>query len=103
MICDRGVRSAYQDQNASRKPNQEKKNTLPYWSTGFRKGTDLAFLVMGLISGACHSEAILKPILCIKVFESRQCISFQVEGSDALEMGIVQSAWSSSDMRMNTS
>jgi hypothetical protein len=46
---------AYQDQNAMKKPNQEKKNTLPYWLMGFSTGMDLAFLLMGLMVGADQS------------------------------------------------
>jgi hypothetical protein len=38
-----------------KKPNQEKKNTLPYWLTGFSTGMDLAFLLMGLMVGADQS------------------------------------------------
>lgn len=65
MICDRVVGGAYQDQNAIKKPNQEKKNTLPYSLIGFKKGTERAFLVMGFISGACQRSVTLKPILDI--------------------------------------
>jgi hypothetical protein len=47
--------AAYHDQNAIKKPHQEKKNTLPYWLTGFSTGMDLAFLLMGLMVGAVQS------------------------------------------------
>jgi len=43
---------SYQDQKAMKKPNQEKKNTRPYWLTGFKTGIDLAFLLIGFSSGA---------------------------------------------------
>ena len=33
-------------------PHHEKKNTLPYWLTGFNTGIDLAFLLIGLMTGA---------------------------------------------------
>lgn len=48
-------RIAYHDQNAMKKPHQEKKNTLPYWLMGFSTGIDLAFLLMGLMVGAVQS------------------------------------------------
>lgn len=45
---------AYHDQNAMKKPNQEKKNTLPYLLTGFKTGILRAFWLIGLIVGALH-------------------------------------------------
>jgi len=35
-----------------KKPHHEKKNTLPYWLTGLSTGIDLAFLLIGLMTGA---------------------------------------------------
>jgi len=40
--------------------------TLPYLLTGFRIGTDRAFPLTGLISGACQRVAILKPMVDAK-------------------------------------
>lgn len=37
-------------------PSHEKKNTRPYWSNGFRTGTDLALRLLGLISGEATSS-----------------------------------------------
>jgi hypothetical protein len=34
------------------KPSQEKKNTRPYLSKGFKIGIDLALLLIGFVSGA---------------------------------------------------
>ena len=62
MSWSRGGK-AYQDQNASKKPNHEKKNTRPYWLTGFKTGIDRAFLVIGLTSGLLQRSAGLKTIL----------------------------------------
>ena len=50
MKLTKGVQ-AYQDMNAIIKPIVEKKNVRPYLSKGFRAGTDLAFLLIGLTSG----------------------------------------------------
>jgi hypothetical protein len=46
---------SYQLQKAMKNPNHEKKNTLPYWLMGFSIGMDLAFLLMGLMTGAVQS------------------------------------------------
>jgi hypothetical protein len=51
IACDITTVS-YQLQKAMKKPHHEKKNTLPYWLTGFSSGIDLAFLLMGLMTGA---------------------------------------------------
>ena len=45
---------AYHDQKATKKPNQEKKKTRPYWLNGFKAGMVRAFLLMGLTTGADH-------------------------------------------------
>lgn len=52
----------HQDQKANRKPNQEKKKTRPYLFTGFKTGTDRAFLVMGLTSGLLQRRERRKPM-----------------------------------------
>jgi hypothetical protein len=57
MMSDKSGGKAYHDQKAIMKPNQEKKNTLPYMLKGFRAGMDLAFLLTGFTIGACHSVA----------------------------------------------
>lgn len=40
-------------------PNQEKKNTRPYTLIGLKKGTERAFRVIGLTSGASQRYANL--------------------------------------------
>jgi hypothetical protein len=37
------------------KPNQEKKNTLPYMLTGLSAGIEVAFLLIGFTNGALHN------------------------------------------------
>jgi hypothetical protein len=58
----RGLRP-YQDMKATMNPHQEKKKTRPYTLNGFKAGIDLAFLLIGLSSGALKrirgSKAIL--------------------------------------------
>jgi len=49
------------DRNATKKPSHEKKNVRPYLLNGLRTGTDLAFLLMGLISGALQRWWGLNP------------------------------------------
>ena len=53
---------AYHDKNAIRKPNHEKKNTLPYMLNGLSTGMDSAFMLIGLTFGARHKDVISKPI-----------------------------------------
>lgn len=48
--------NAYQDQKATKKPNQAKLMTRPYMLMGLRTGIDRAFRLMGFISGACQSN-----------------------------------------------
>lgn len=57
--------NAYHDQKATKNPNHEKKNTLPYMLIGFRKGIARALRVMGLTSGA--PKAILKLTAIVKI------------------------------------
>jgi hypothetical protein len=57
MTSDKSGGKAYHDQKAIMKPNQEKKNTLPYMLKGLRAGIDLAFLLTGFTNGACHRVA----------------------------------------------
>lgn len=45
-------KETYHDQNANMKPNHEKKKTRPYLLTGLKMGTERAFWLMGLTSGA---------------------------------------------------
>lgn len=51
----------YQDKKATKKPNHEKKKVRPYLLMGLRIGIDLAFLVMGLTSGASQRCDNLNP------------------------------------------
>ena len=60
MICLSSGGKAYQLQNATKKPNQEKKKTRPYLLIGFNKGKERAFLLMGLTSGALNRSAGLR-------------------------------------------
>ena len=46
---------AYQDQNATKKPNQAKKKTRPYILMGFSPGIERALRLTGLTTGALHS------------------------------------------------
>ena len=46
---------AYQDQNATKKPNQAKKKTRPYMLKGFKPGMERALRLTGLTTGAFHS------------------------------------------------
>lgn len=46
----------YHERNATKNPSHEKKNTLPYLSNGFNMGIDLAFWLMGLISGEAMND-----------------------------------------------
>lgn len=46
---------AYQDQNATKKPNHAKKKTRPYILRGFRPGIERALRLTGLTTGAFHS------------------------------------------------
>jgi hypothetical protein len=46
--------NTYHERNAIKKPNHEKKKTLPYMLNGFKAGIDLAFLLIGLTSGALN-------------------------------------------------
>jgi hypothetical protein len=55
--------NAYHERKAIINPNQAKKKTLPYLLMGLRIGIDRAFLLTGLISGACHRVATLKPMV----------------------------------------
>jgi len=41
-----------------KKPNHEKKKTLPYMLMGLRSGMERAFLLMGFTSGAVQRELI---------------------------------------------
>lgn len=50
--------NANHDRNATINPNQEKKKTRPYLSTGFSTGIDLALQLMGLISGVATNSRI---------------------------------------------
>ena len=45
---------AYHDRNAVINPTQENVKTLPYTLKGFNAGIDLAFLLIGLTSGALN-------------------------------------------------
>lgn len=51
---------AYQDQNATKKPHQEKNRTLPWTFKGFNRGIERALKLTGLRSGAFQSEATSK-------------------------------------------
>jgi hypothetical protein len=53
---------AYQAQYASMKPIHEKKKTRPYGSVGLRIGTERAFLLIGLTSGALQRLETFMPI-----------------------------------------
>ena len=53
----------YQDQKATKKPNQAKLNTRPYTLIGLRIGIERALPLTGLISGAFHRRAGLKPMV----------------------------------------
>lgn len=64
-----GTWGTYHDQNASIKPNHEKKKTRPYLLKGFRTGTVRAFLLMGLTSGSEYM-ALKTPILRDDIFLS---------------------------------
>jgi hypothetical protein len=54
---------SHHDQNAMKKLHQEKKNTRPYRSIGFKIGIERALLLMGLTSGDRHSVEIRKPMM----------------------------------------
>jgi len=58
IVMDMSGGKAYHDQKAMKKPNHEKKNTLPYGSTGLKTGIDRAFLLIGLTRGAFQSTEI---------------------------------------------
>jgi hypothetical protein len=51
----RHIKEQNHSQNAIMKPNQEKKNTLPYMLIGLSAGIEVAFLLMGFTNGAFHS------------------------------------------------
>lgn len=61
------------------KPIHEKRKTRPYGSIGLKNGMLLAFLLMGLTSGAFHKWATLKPM-----FEE-----LQISGSGRFKMAAV--------------
>ena len=46
----------YHDQKAMRKPNQEKKKTLPCTETRLKIGMDRALWLIGLTSGRAHNR-----------------------------------------------
>ena len=46
---------AYQDQNATKKPNHEKKNTRPYMLITLKKGIERALWLTGFTAGALKS------------------------------------------------
>jgi hypothetical protein len=56
--------------NATINPHQEKKKTRPYTLNGFKPGIDLAFLLIGLTSGALKrtrgSKAIISSLVNIQ-------------------------------------
>lgn len=54
MVTVRSGGNAYQDQKAMKKPNQEKNQTRPYMSIGFKAGMVRAFLFTGFTSGAWY-------------------------------------------------
>ena len=62
-MCNRIEVSTYQAQNASMKPNHEKKKTRPYMSKGLKNGKLLAFLLIGLTLGALHRRVISNPMV----------------------------------------
>ncbi len=55
ISSDEVQQCAYQDQNATKKPNHAKKKTRPYMLTGFRPGIERALRLTGLTTGAFHS------------------------------------------------
>lgn len=66
MVRDNNGGKAYQDQKAIKKPNQEKKKTLPYLLKGLRIGMERAFPLTGLISGACQSVWTLNMVKLVQ-------------------------------------
>ena len=54
--------NVYHAQNAIMNPNQEKKKTRPWGSTGLRTGTLRAFLLTGLSTGGRQRSENLKPM-----------------------------------------
>jgi len=59
----------YQERKATKNPDQEKKNVRPYLLKGLRMGTERAFLLTGLTSGASQRCDALNPIPILKVVE----------------------------------
>lgn len=57
--------NANHDQKAMKKPNQEKKNTRPYLLIGLKMGTDRAFWLTGLTSGAKNHDLGLARLITI--------------------------------------
>lgn len=53
----------YHDQKATKKPNHAKLNTRPYMLMGLKTGIERALRLTGLMSGAFHSRAGLKPMV----------------------------------------
>jgi hypothetical protein len=47
-------------------------NTLPYLLIGLRIGIERAFPLTGLMSGACQSEAMLKPMIGVALVVDRK-------------------------------
>jgi hypothetical protein len=60
-----GCATTYHAKKAIINPNQAKLKTLPYLLKGLRTGTDRAFPLTGLISGAFQREVTLNPIVDI--------------------------------------
>ena len=57
---------AYHDKKAQKKPSHAKVKTRPYTLMGLRAGIVLAFLLIGLISGALKSIDGLKTIMFVE-------------------------------------
>jgi len=55
------------------KPNQAKLKTLPYLLKGLRIGIERAFPLTGLMSGACHRVATLKPMIGGLLIATEKC------------------------------
>lgn len=60
--CDEGFQDTYQERNATKNPDHEKKKVRPYLLSGFRIGIERALRLMGLTSGASQRCEALKPI-----------------------------------------
>lgn len=71
-IYTRDIRlgSHTQLQNATKNPNQEKKNTRPYILMGLNPGIERAFRLTGLTTGALHnvvgSNIVVDPPNCLE-------------------------------------